>query len=365
MHLAGLALRDALEDAGLRAQDIDGLVVGHGSPVGPDYDTFCQYMGLNVSMATQTWPHGRYTGLALQMAAMMIEQRLVRHVACINGYQRSSGVIGGMAWQNWDEENRPGGGPHGEEPAVGLTAPMSQAAMGLRAYIETYGIDRERLYEVIAAQRRSAARNPVALYRTELTPDEYAGSPEIISPLRRLDCAPVTEGGSCIIVSDAEAARDLAHRPARILGIQGLPAGRAEFIWSRPGLGLSMQQFDPHLQVENPVYERAGIDRSAVDVFACYDAFAPLVWFAIERFGFCGPGEAPDFMASQGTDFGGKFPVNTGGGMLSEGSKAGWGHVVELVRQLRGETGERQVPGARIAQWGPCFGDSIVLGADS
>jgi acetyl-CoA acetyltransferase len=363
MRLAGLATRDAIADAGLEPGQIDGIVVQHGSPVGPDYDTFCQYMGLRVDMATQTWPHGRYTGLALQMAAMMVEQGLATHVACVNGYQRSSGTIGGMAWQNWDEENRPGGGPHGEEPAVGLTAPMSQAAMALRAYVETYRVDRERLYDVAAAQRRSAGRNPVALYRDEITPEDYRDSRHIIEPLRKLDCAPVTEGGSCVIVSRLAAARGLPNNPVRILGIQGLPSGRAEFIWSRPGLGLAMQDFDPNLEVVNPVYERAGVTQDDVDVFACYDSFAPLVWFGLERFGFCEPGQAPDFIRSRGIDHTGTFPVNTGGGMLSEGSKAGWGHILELVRQLRGTAGDRQVPGAEIAQWGPCFGDSVVFAA--
>jgi acetyl-CoA acetyltransferase len=363
MRLAGLATRDALADAGLEPGQIDGLVVQHGSPVGPDYDTFCQYLGLSVGMATQTWPHGRYTGLAIQLAAMMVEQGMATHVACVNGYQRSSGTIGGMAWQNWEEENRTGGGPHGEEPAVGLTAPMSQAAMALRAYVETYHVDRERLYEVAAAQRRNAARNPVALYRDEITEADYRDSRHIIEPLRRLDCAPVTEGGSCVIVSRLESARTLPNRPVRVLGIQGLPSGRGEFIWSRPGLGLSMQDYDPSLAVANPVYERAGIRPADVNVFASYDSFAPLVWFGLERFGFCAPGTAPDFIADRGIAFDEAFPVNTGGGMLSEGSKAGWGHIVELVRQLRGTAGERQVPDAEIGQWGPCFGDSIVFAA--
>jgi acetyl-CoA acetyltransferase len=148
-----------------------------------------------------------------------------------------------------------------------------------------------------------------------------------------------------------------------ILGYQGLPAGRHEFLWSRPGLGAWLQEQSDAVESDDRVYRRAGIPRDRVRLFYTYDAFSPLVWFGLERFGFCKPGAAPDFIADTGIGPGGGLPVDTSGGQLCEGSRAGWGHVVEIVRQLRGEAGDRQVAGADIAQWGPCFGESVIFGA--
>jgi acetyl-CoA acetyltransferase len=109
------------------------------------------------------------------------------------------------------------------------------------------------------------------------------------------------------------------------------------------------------------VFETSGVRPSDIDGFYTYDAFSPLVWFALERFGFCGEGEAPLF-CEQEIGFGGRLPVNTNGGMLSEGHLCGFNHLVEMVLQLRGLGGERQMPHASLVQWGSCYGDSVILG---
>jgi acetyl-CoA acetyltransferase len=117
------------------------------------------------------------------------------------------------------------------------------------------------------------------------------------------------------------------------------------------------------IEADERIYTSSGIPRERVRLLYTYDAFSPLVWFSLERFGFCGAGEAPAFVRDTGITLDGGLPVNTSGGMLCEGSRAGWGHIVELVRQLRGEAGDRQVGGADVAQWGPCFGESLIFGA--
>jgi acetyl-CoA acetyltransferase len=98
-----------------------------------------------------------------------------------------------------------------------------------------------------------------------------------------------------------------------------------------------------------------------VDIFYTYDAFASLVWMALERFGHCPPGEASSWVTRERIGPGGDLPVNTNGGLLSQGHTAGWGHMVELTKQLRGEAGARQVEGASVAQWGAVFGDSLLF----
>ena len=101
--------------------------------------------------------------------------------------------------------------------------------------------------------------------------------------------------------------------------------------------------------------------RADVQGLYTYDAFAPLVLFTLERFGFCGPGEAASFVQNNRIGLGGELPMNTSGGLLSEAHVSGWNSVAEMVRQLRGEAGQRQIPGAECLQWGTAWGDSVIL----
>ena len=235
--------------------------------------------------------------------------------------------------------------------------------MAAQTYSDSYNTDLENLYDVVAAERAAAAKNPAAMRQRQLTRDEYLDDPLIVEPLRRADIAPVSEGGSCVIVGSRDTAALSPHPPVDVLGVQGLPAGRSDFMWSRPGLGLWMQGRTESAEPDERVYASSGIPRNRVRLLYTYDAFSPLVWFSLERFGFCGPGKAPEFVRDTGITLDGGLPINTSGGMLCEGSRAGWGHIVEIVRQLRGEAGDRQVIGADVAQWAPCFGESLIFGA--
>jgi acetyl-CoA acetyltransferase len=105
----------------------------------------------------------------------------------------------------------------------------------------------------------------------------------------------------------------------------------------------------------------AGIEREEIDGLYTYDAFSPLVLFTLERFGFCGPGEAARWVQGGRIELGGELPMNTSGGLLSEAHIGGWNSILEMVRQLRGEAGERQIRNARHLQWATAWGDSVVL----
>jgi acetyl-CoA acetyltransferase len=163
-----------------------------------------------------------------------------------------------------------------------------------------------------------------------------------------------------VIVTTAERARDCRKRPVLISGMQGLPASREEFIWSYPGLGIAQQSVFDYTAELQPVYKMAGITPADVDAFFTYDAFSILAWIALERWGFCKPGEAPAFTQGGRIEVGGELPMNTNGGLLSEAHVMGWNHQVEIVRQLRGECDARQVKGARIIQWANAYGDSLI-----
>lgn len=354
----------ATRDAGLDRADIDGLIVNVGSPTGVDYDVVADRLGLSARYVTQTWSHGRWVASCVQEAAMAVACGLADVVAVVRAAATSRrGGFGGRADA---EGSREGGGPHGELPHYGLTAPASGAAMSLRLYEQTYGVQPGQLGHVAVALRAGAASNPRAVFRTPITMADYLASPMLIDPMRRLDFSISADGAVCLLITSAERAAD-CRAPIYITGMQGIQAGREEFVFGRPGMGIQQQRRGAFVPTERDLAARrqAGVEASDVDAFYTYDAFSPLIWYALERHGFCGEGEAPAFCADGRIRVGGALPVNTNGGMLSEGHLSGFNHLLEMVGQLRGDCGDRQVADARVVQWGSCFGDGLVMSADA
>jgi acetyl-CoA acetyltransferase len=147
--------------------------------------------------------------------------------------------------------------------------------------------------------------------------------------------------------------------------MQGTRAGRDEFIFAPRNLGINQQSAGRSAArpVDLEVFAHAGVARADVQGFYTYDAFSPLVLFALERFGYCGPGEAAAWVQDGRIEIGGALPVNTSGGLLSEAHVAGWNSICEMVRQLRGTAGASQIAGAQALQWGTAWGDSFILTA--
>jgi acetyl-CoA acetyltransferase len=185
----------------------------------------------------------------------------------------------------------------------------------------------------------------------------------VVDPLRLYDCSLITDGAAVVLITSPDKARDLKQPPVYICGMQGMRAGREEFIFAPRGLGLNQQQPARWKPQERDLlaYRMAGIEREEVDGLYTYDAFSPLVLFVLERFGFCGPGEAAQWVQDGRIELGGELPMNTSGGLLSEAHIGGWNSILEIVRQLRGAAGERQVEGARYLQWATAWGDSVVF----
>ena len=196
--------------------------------------------------------------------------------------------------------------------------------------------------------------------RSPITVEDHQNSRFVCEPLHLLDYCLINDGAACVLVTSAERARDAKKPPVYISGMQGLPAGRHEFIWTYPGFGTAQQDVFDYQPGVQPVYAMAGVSPQDIDVLFTYDAFSILAWTALERFGFCGQGEAAAFSQAGRIEVGGALPMNTNGGLMSEGHIMGWNHQVELVRQLRGECGPRQVPNATLAQWANAYGDSLI-----
>jgi acetyl-CoA acetyltransferase len=362
LGLAAQAFRAALEDAGLTREAVDGLSINIGWPLGVDYDRVAETFGLSLRYVNQSWTHGRFITHSLQHAAMAVHHGLADCVVCLCsvGFTRERGILGGP---QDIEGRREEGGSHGESPVYGLTSPAGGAALSMQRYRALYGTTPEQLATVALTLRRHALLNPQAIMRAPLSLEDYLNARRIIDPLRLYDCSLINEGACCVLVTSAERARDQAKAPVYYLAMQGMRSGREEFIFAPPGLGINQQttgRVTPR-EADLEVYREGGITQKDVDGLYTYDAFSPLVLFVLERFGFCGPGEAARWIQDGRIGLGGELPVNTSGGLLSEAHVGGWNSIVEMVRQLRGECGARQVAGAQIMQWATVWGDSILF----
>ena len=355
LSLAVDAYQLALDDAGLKREDIDGIIQ---LSFGYDYDRFLEAVGTDVRYAYQGWGHGRFIAPMLQHAAMAVATGMAKAVAIVHGRRRKA------YGQTADHEMwRQGLGPHGESPAFGALGPVFGAAIAAQRYFHRYGGSNEDLAPIAVAFRKHARLNPIAVRRDPMTTADYLKSRWIVEPLRLFDCCQNNDGGACIIITSAERARDCRKTPVYISGMQGVHAGRQFHNLTLPGLGVAQQdvyQYKPE-PADLYAYQMAGITHKDVDALITYDAFSPLVLFGLERFGFCGPGEAREFVKNGRIELGGELPVNTSGGLLSEGHVVGWNLFIEAVRQLRHECGERQVKEAEIVQYGSFLGESVIF----
>jgi acetyl-CoA acetyltransferase len=360
IDLAAEAILNALDDCGLQRQQLDGLIVSFGSPLGADGDQLASVLGLNLRCYNQTWAHGRFTASCIQWAAMAVNAGLADAVACLAAVSFSGIRRPKMGGAGDREGAREAGGGHGEDPVYGMTSPGAGAALVARRYFERYGANSRQLAAIPIAFRKHASMNPAAIMREPYGLDDYEASRYVCEPLHLLDYCLINDGASCVIVTTAERARDLRKPPVFISGMQGLPGGHEEFIWAYPGFGVAQQpvhDYEPGLQA---VYKMAGITHRDVDALFTYDAFSILAWIALERFGFCKAGEAAAFTQGGRIEVGGALPMNTNGGLLSEAHIMAWNHHVEIARQLRSECGERQVANGEIIQWANAYGDSLI-----
>ncbi len=355
------AFRMALDDAGLRREQIDGLLINIGTPMGVDYDQTAEALGLDIRFADQTWTHGRQLGTVLAHGAMASYFGLADYVACVCGLNWSRAGAVGAPGQNQDD--REIGGAHYENPPYGVSSPGGAYALAAQRYFDRYGATSADLAEVCVTIRNNALLNPLAVMKKPLTIEDHQNSRFICEPLHLFDYC-LTAGGACVvIITRADRAKDSSKAPISLSGFQGLNAGRKEATGARPGLGVWQQWENEPVpsQRDLDIYRRADVAQADIQGFYTYDAMSSIVWLALERWGFCKPGEAWEFTKDGRIGLGGQLPVNTSGGLLSEAHISSWNQVCEIVRQLRGECGPRQIPNAQFLQWGTNRGDAVIF----
>ena len=209
--------------------------------------------------------------------------------------------------------------------------------------MEMYGTTSEQLAEVALTCRANAVLNERAMMRKPMSLEDHQNSRMIADPLRLFDCCLESAGACAVVVSAADRAADCKHRPILISGVaEGHPESPSAITQRKDMTTLGIARAAPI------AFEMAGVSHADIDVAEIYDCFTYIVMCQIEDLGFCEKGEGGEFIANGRIRRDGELPINTHGGLLSEAHIAGMNHILELVRQLRGDCGERQIENAEI-----------------
>jgi acetyl-CoA acetyltransferase len=330
------AAYNALADAGLTVKDVDGLFTA-------GYSTLAvgEYTGIRPKFTDST---------AVGGSSFVIH--IAHAVAAINaGYCSVALVTHGQAGRSARERDASGLGGAGlpsaqfETPYGFIGAPINYS-MACSRYMSIYGEERTRqgLAEIAVSTRKWALMNPKAYMKEPMSFDDYHNSRWVSWPFHLFDCCLVTDAGGAIVLTSADRARDLPKKPVYVLSA-------AEYhdhnmISQMPDLTVT-----PAHSSGPRAMEMAGVSFNDIDLTMIYDSFTYTVLATLESLGYCKPGEGPDFVANQRTAPGGDFALNTSGGGLSYTHPGMFGMflLIEAVRQLRGEAGDRQVGGAEIA----------------
>lgn len=329
---AGLA---AARDAGVAPSEIDGVIaMSSGSALAED---FVQAFGIRDLRFSAMVPMGGASPVAaLQLAAAVIQAGICRHVLLPTGRDGR----GGDATTRIAQLQVFRGVAEFEMPLGAFSAPQLYAAMA-RRHMHEYGTLSTDFAEIAVAMRHHATTQPNALLRKPITIEDHQNSRMIADPFRLLDCCIDNAGAAAVLVSAPDVARDLARPPVWL-------AGAAE---GHPDSPLSITQ-RPDLtrlgaaKAADRAFAMAGIGRADIDVACIYDCFTYVVLCQLEDLGFCAKGEGGPFVRGGALKVGGRLPVNPHGGAMSQAHMVGMNHIVEMVRQLRGEAAN-QVAGAR------------------
>ncbi len=272
-------------------------------------------------------------------AAAAIAAGLANVVVCYRSLNERSGVRYGQA-STWVSDEV--AGFQAFQMPWGMLTPAHMFGQFARRHMLEYGTTSEQFGHVAVALRRHGSMNERAMMRKPITLEDHQASRMIADPLHLLDCCIESDGGCAVIVAAADRARDLRRPPAWIMGAAQGSGTRAQGIVFRDDLAVPESVY-----TARDVYRSAGVGPSDIDAVMIYDHFTPFVIFSLEAYGFCERGEGGAFVEGGRIEFDGELPVNTHGGNHSEAYIHGLPHVIEAVRQLRGDS-SAQVPDAEL-----------------
>jgi len=345
--IAVQAIERTLADAGLEPRDVDGLMY---TPFDGQQLTAADFRA-HFGTSRELWVSTQGGGMVWAGSAPYEAARALR-----TGQATTIVNVFSVAWATQRADMM--GGP-GEVHATELFKQNLEVPFGwfpqpvyfatvARRHMAEYGTTPAQLGAIAVACRRHANHTPAAVMREKpLTLEQYLASPMLCDPFRKEDCCLISDGGGAYVMTSVERARDLRRPVVEVAGV-GVGNSRTGAYWSQQGDFTST----PQVFAAPGAFRMAGLGRDDVDVLACYDPFTIVSLMQIEDMGFCPKGDGGAFVEGTRLHFdGGHLPYNTHGGMLSHAYVLGIAHVVELVRQLRGEAAA-QVPGARVAVYG-------------
>ncbi len=339
---AAWAVESALADAGLEKKDLDGqglAVTGTAYPHSEIYSgEVAQDLGISPKLLIRSDAGGNSGASLLHLAGLAVSSGEVDMALCVGADTPMSISIPGAVreWRYEADFQKP----------FGMMGPNSQFAFVAMRHMYQYGTQPEDLGKIAVTQREHAMKNPNAYLKSPLTMEQYLGSRMIADPVRLYDACIQVNGGLAFIVASEEKAKQFSRdKVVWVLGI-----AEADNYQS----GSSLSPDITHLGIAESArraFSQSGVERKDIDFIQAYDDYTLAVLMQIEDAGFCKKGEGGRFVGEHDLSVKGDLPLNTGGGQLSAGQPGmagGFVHIVEGVRQLRGEGGKRQVQAASL-----------------
>lgn len=331
--LAAIAARDALAQAGLTPADVDGLFFCHPTDTFGGL-SFAQYLGIQPKITDNNRIGGSAFQAYVEQACFLLTAGMI-DVALIAFGNNQATATGKLSTTIF---------PMPYEAPYKPINPVSSYALAAARHMHQYGTTQEQLGAVALAARGWAQLNPEAFKRDPLDMGTYMASRTVSSPLKVLDCCLVTDGAAAIVLTRADRARDLVGKPVAVLGAATASTHR-EIAWMKDLTVTGAKDSGAR------AYAAAGVTAKDIDVVQVYDAFTINTILFLEDLDFCPKGEGGRFVEGGRIAPGGSLPVNTNGGGLSccHPGMYGMFTLIEAIRQLRGECGERQIADARLA----------------
>lgn len=337
------AANEALKDANIRRDEVQALFVGNfsaGSFVGQEHvaPLLADYLSLKSKPAFRVESACASSGMAFNLAYIAIASGMY-DIVMAGGVEKMTDASAPEATsihaKAMDAE---------WESFFGLTLPAAFALIARRHMVQ-YGTKPEQLAMVSVKNHRNATKNPLAQFQFDVTVERVLASPIVSDPLHVLDCSPVTDGAAALILCSAELAKKYTDTPVYVLGF-GV-ASDSIALHDRPDITT----LSAVVKASRQAYKMAGIEPKNVDVAELHDSFTIAEIVSYEDLGFCEKGKGGLMIQEGETEIGGRIPVNPSGGLKARGNPigaTGAAQIVEIVQQLRGEAGKRQVSGAEI-----------------
>jgi len=342
-HHAAQAAVAALDDAGLKPSDIDGASTWGGDAV--DFAWMLGFNRLQWNLNVGTSPAFITPAYHAAMAVANGHSEICMAFRIMMQQPSSAALAAGSA-----SLGAPSPGDTQFMAPFGDFSPTQWAGLLMQRYMHETGATEQDFANFAEVQRSHAMLNPDALQRDPLTAEQYLAHPYITKPLRILDCDYPCDSGSAVIFTTEERARDM-KQPAVFVEASALSAIHDMNFEVMP----DMVRTSPAHCAE-VLWSRTDLTPADVDTAQLYDGFSIITMQWLEALGLCPPGEAARFVSAGHTRLGGSMPTNTDGGAINVGRRHGANFCIEATRQLRGQCGDRQVPGAEVAVWANAVG---------